>query len=116
MDYISQPEYQRDVDHAVMCLEGKSEHVTQLLTAEMEAASRALDFEEAARLRDQIQQLRQMQQRQFVDNESGDADIFALAQRPGALGISILSVRDGRLLGARHHTPKNDLDLPLRHC
>ncbi|WP_218313547.1 excinuclease ABC subunit UvrC [Halomonas sp. 18071143] len=112
VDYISQPEYQRDVDHAVMCLEGKSEHVTQLLTAEMEAASRALDFEEAARLRDQIQQLRQMQQRQFVDNESGDADIFALAQRPGALGISILSVRDGRLLGAQHHTPKNDLDLP----
>ncbi len=112
VDYISQPEYQRDVDHAVMCLEGKSEHVTQLLTAEMEAASRALDFEEAARLRDQIQQLRQMQQRQFVDNESGDADIFALAQRPGALGISTLSVRDGRLLGARHHTPKNDLDLP----
>jgi len=111
VDYISQPEYQRDVDHAVMCLEGKSEHVTQLLTEEMEAASRALNFEEAARLRDQIQQLRQMQQRQFVDNESGDADIFALAQRPGALGISILSVRDGRLLGARHHMPKNDLDL-----
>ncbi|MEC8901384.1 MAG: excinuclease ABC subunit UvrC, partial [Pseudomonadota bacterium] len=69
-------------------------------------------FEEAARLRDQIQQLRQLQQRQFVDNESGDADVFALAQRPGALGISILSVRDGRLLGARHHTPKNDLDRP----
>ncbi|MDM7481836.1 MAG: excinuclease ABC subunit UvrC [Halomonas sp.] len=111
VDYISQPEYQRDVDHAVMCLEGKSEHVTQLLTEEMEAASRALNFEEAARLRDQIQQLRQMQQPQFVDNESGDADIFALAQRPGALGISILSVRDGRLLGARHHMPKNDLDL-----
>ncbi len=95
-----------------MCLEGKSEHVTQLLTQEMEIASQALDFEEAARLRDQIQQLRQLQQRQFVDNESGDADVFALAQRPGALGISILSVRDGRLLGARHHTPKNDLDLP----
>ncbi|GGW69694.1 excinuclease ABC subunit UvrC [Vreelandella hamiltonii] len=111
VDYISQPEYQRDVDHAVMCLEGKSEHVTRLLTEEMEAASRALNFEEAARLRDQIQQLRQMQQRQFVDNENGDADIFALAQRPGALGISILSVRDGRLLGARHHMPKNDLDL-----
>ncbi|GGW24669.1 excinuclease ABC subunit UvrC [Vreelandella hamiltonii] len=111
VDYISQPEYQRDVDHAVMCLEGKSEHVTQLLTEEMEAASRTLNFEEAARLRDQIQQLRQMQQRQFVDNESGDADIFALAQRPGALGISILSVRDGRLLGARHHMPKNDLDI-----
>ncbi|GGC80320.1 UvrABC system protein C [Vreelandella lutescens] len=112
VDYITEEEYRRDVEHAVMCLEGKSEHVTELLNREMEAASQALNFEEAARLRDQIQQLRQLQQRQFVDNESGDADVFALAQRPGALGISILSVRDGRLLGARHHMPKNDLDLP----
>ncbi|EHA14002.1 excinuclease ABC subunit C [Halomonas sp. HAL1] len=113
VDYISAEDYQRDVEHAVMCLEGKSENVTQELMEAMEAASQALNFEEAARLRDQVQQLRQLQQRQFVDTGGGDADIFALAQRPGALGVSVLSVRDGRLLGARHHTPKNDLDLPL---
>lgn len=113
VDYISAEDYQRDVEHAVMCLEGKSENVTQELMEAMEAASKALNFEEAARLRDQVQQLRQLQQRQFVDTGGGDADIFALAQRPGALGVSVLSVRDGRLLGARHHTPKNDLDLPL---
>lgn len=113
VDYISAEDYRRDLEHAVMCLEGKSERVTQELMEAMEAASRALNFEEAARLRDQVQQLRQLQQRQFVDTGGGDADIFALAQRPGALGVSVLSVRDGRLLGARHHTPKNDLDLPL---
>ncbi|WP_447555891.1 excinuclease ABC subunit UvrC [Vreelandella sp. EE22] len=111
VDYISQEEYQRDVEHAVMCLEGKSDNVTTALSDEMEAASQALNFEEAGRLRDQILKLRQLQQRQFVDNESGDADIFALAHRPGAQGISIMSIRDGRLLGARHHTPKNDLEL-----
>ncbi|EHJ92308.1 excinuclease ABC subunit UvrC [Vreelandella boliviensis] len=113
VDYISAEDYRRDLEHAVMCLEGKSERVTQELMGAMEAASQALNFEEAARLRDQVQQLRQLQQRQFVDTGGGDADIFALAQRPGALGVSVLSVRDGRLLGARHHTPKNDLDLPL---
>ncbi|MGP9765687.1 excinuclease ABC subunit UvrC [Halomonas sp. AOP13-D3-9] len=113
VDYISAEDYRRDLEHAVMCLEGKSESVTQELMEAMETASRALNFEEAARLRDQVQQLRQLQQRQFVDTGGGDADIFALAQRPGALGVSVLSVRDGRLLGARHHTPKNDLDLPL---
>ncbi|TVU87502.1 excinuclease ABC subunit UvrC [Vreelandella titanicae] len=113
VDYISAEDYRRDLEHAVMCLEGKSERVTQELMEAMEAASQALNFEEAARLRDQVQQLRQLQQRQFVDTGGGDADIFALAQRPGALGVSVLSVRDGRLLGARHHTPKNDLDLPL---
>ncbi|MGP9499636.1 MULTISPECIES: excinuclease ABC subunit UvrC [unclassified Halomonas] len=111
VDYIAKEDYRRDVEHAVMCLEGKSEHVTQALTEAMEAASQDLDFEEAARFRDQIQQLRQLQQRQFVDNQNGDADIFALAQRPGALGVSVLSVRDGRMLGARHHAPKNGLDL-----
>ncbi|MGO3004072.1 MAG: excinuclease ABC subunit UvrC [Halomonas sp.] len=113
VDYISAEDYRRDLEHAVMCLEGKSENVTQELVAAMEAASKALNFEEAARLRDQVQQLRQLQQRQFVDTGGGDADIFALATRPGALGVSVLSVRDGRLLGARHHTPKNDLDLPM---
>ncbi|SEN57352.1 Excinuclease ABC subunit C [Halomonas caseinilytica] len=109
--YIDEADYRRDLEHAVQCLEGKSEAVTEELTRDMEAASLALDFEEAARLRDQIQQLRQLQQRQFVDTGNGDADIFALASRPGALCISVLSVRAGRLLGARHHTPGNGLDL-----
>ncbi|SHF16118.1 Excinuclease ABC subunit C [Modicisalibacter ilicicola DSM 19980] len=113
VDYISREDYRRDLEHAVMCLEGKSEQVTGQLTAAMEAASHALDFEEAARLRDQVQQLRRLQERQIVDTGSGDADIFALAERPGALCISVLTVRQGRMLGARHHTPDNGLDLPV---
>jgi excinuclease ABC subunit C len=109
--HISEDDYRRDLDHAIQCLEGKSEAVTRELTRDMETASEALEFEEAARLRDQIQQLRQLQQRQFVDTGSGDADVFALASRPGALCISVLTIRQGRLLGARHHQPTNGLDL-----
>ncbi|MCL7938778.1 excinuclease ABC subunit UvrC [Halomonas sp. ATCH28] len=109
--HISEADYRRDLEHAVMCLEGRSEAVTSELTEAMEAASARLDFEEAARLRDQVQHLRQMQQRQFVDTSGGDADVFALASRPGALCISVLTVRQGRLLGARHHAPANGLDL-----
>ncbi|MBZ9560298.1 MULTISPECIES: excinuclease ABC subunit UvrC [Modicisalibacter] len=111
VDYISEAEYRRDLEHAVLCLEGKSEQVTAQLTAAMEAASRALNFEEAARLRDQIQQLRRLQERQIVDTGSGEADVFALAQRPGGLCISLLTVRQGRVLGARHFAPDNGLDL-----
>ncbi|MGM0983475.1 MAG: excinuclease ABC subunit UvrC [Pseudomonadota bacterium] len=109
--YISEADYRCDLEHAVMCLEGKSDTVTHELSEAMEAASARLDFEEAARLRDQVQHLRQMQQRQFVDTGGGDADVFALASRPGALCISVLTVRQGRLLGARHHAPANGLDL-----
>ncbi|MBZ5874746.1 MULTISPECIES: excinuclease ABC subunit UvrC [Chromohalobacter] len=111
VDYIGREEYQRDIDHAIMCLEGRSEQVTAQLTRDMETASQALDFEEAARLRDQIQQLRRLQERQIVDTGDGDADIFALAERPGGLCISALAVRGGRMLGARHHMPQNGLDL-----
>ncbi|MEQ5802328.1 excinuclease ABC subunit UvrC [Halomonas sp. H10-9-1] len=109
--YISEADYRRDLEHAVQCLEGKSEQVTRELTVAMELASRQLAFEEAAQLRDQVQQLRQLQQRQFVDTGDGDADAFALASRPGALCISVLAIRQGRLLGARHHAPANGLDL-----
>ncbi|WP_251978545.1 excinuclease ABC subunit UvrC [Salinicola avicenniae] len=111
--YISQAEYQRDIDHAVMCLDGRSEQVTKQLTLAMEQAAQTLDFEEAARLRDQIQQLRRMQEKQFVDNADGDADIFALAEQPGGLCISVLTIRQGRMLGARHHQPENGLDLGI---
>ncbi len=110
--YIDEQEYRRDLEHAVQCLEGKSEAVTRELTRDMETASQALDFEEAARLRDQVQHLRQLQQRQFVDTAGGDADVLALASRPGTLCISVLGIRKGRLLGARHYSPTNGLDLP----
>ncbi|WP_110658103.1 excinuclease ABC subunit UvrC [Salinicola halimionae] len=111
VDYISEADYRQDVEHAMMCLEGRSEQVTQQLTASMERASDSLDFEEAARLRDQIQQLRRLQEKQYVDNADGDADIFALAEQPGGLCISVLAIRQGRMLGARHHQPDNGLDL-----
>lgn len=110
--YIDEQEYRRDLEHAVQCLEGKSEAVTRELSRDMETASQALDFEEAARLRDQVQHLRQLQQRQFVDTAGGDADVLALASRPGTLCISVLGIRKGRLLGARHYSPTNGLDLP----
>ncbi len=109
--YISEADYRRDLEHAVMCLEGRSEQVTSELTEAMETASRDLAFEDAARLRDQVQHLRQLQQRQFVDTEGGDADIFAVAEREDSLCISVLAVRQGRLLGARHHKPGNSLGL-----
>ncbi|EWG99906.1 excinuclease ABC subunit UvrC [Halomonas sp. BC04] len=109
--YISEADYRRDLEHAVMCLEGRSEQVTGELTEAMEAASRDLAFEDAARLRDQVQHLRQLQQRQFVDTEGGDADVFAVAEREDSLCISVLAVRQGRLLGARHHKPGNNLGL-----
>jgi excinuclease ABC subunit C len=58
--------YQRDVQHAVLFLEGKNQDVLQEWTTRMETASAQLDFEKAAQYRDQIAKLRQIQERQYV--------------------------------------------------
>ncbi|MCX2523594.1 excinuclease ABC subunit UvrC [Larsenimonas rhizosphaerae] len=111
VDYISREDYRRDVEHAVMCLSGKSEQVTIRLSEQMDAASKALEFEKAAYLRDQISDLRTLQSQQSVEMDQGHADIMALAEQPGGASISVLAVRQGRMLGARHYTPKNELGL-----
>lgn len=111
MDYISQEDYRRDIEHAVMCLEGKSEEVTLTLSKEMEQAAADMEFERAAWLRDQIQQLRRLQTQQTVEVTEGNADVFAYAQRPGGFVVTLLSIRQGRVVGSQHFTPKNGLDV-----
>ncbi len=97
--YITPEDYARDVDASVKFLEGRSEAVTAELMERMEAASARLDFEHAARLRDQIARLRQISEQQFVAGGEGDADVFALAQEAGACAIEIFFVRNGQNLG-----------------
>lgn len=111
--YISQEDYQVQLDHAIQCLSGKSNEVAHALSDEMENAAAALEFEKAGFIRDQLQHLRSLQSQQSVDTQGGDADVFAYAERPGGLCITLLTIREGRVQGARHFTPENGLDLPV---
>lgn len=110
--HINEHDYQQQLEHATQCLEGRSEQVAIRLSNEMEAAASSLAFEKAAFIRDQIQQLRSLQSHQSVDMQHGNADVFAYIEQPGGLCITLLSIRDGRVLGTRHFTPDNGLDLP----
>ncbi len=69
----------------------------------MEAASAALDFERAARLRDQIQRLRRVRVRQDAVTGVVDCDVIALAEGDAHAAVAVLPVRDGRLLASRHY-------------
>ncbi len=71
----------------------------------MDALSAELKFEEAARCRDQIVELRQIQQRQHVEGESGDLDVAACATREGVACVQVFVFRQGRLLGNRAYFP-----------
>jgi excinuclease ABC subunit C len=109
---IEQQEYRDDVDLAVLFLEGRSQAVLDVYKARMQAAAEALDFERAARCRDQIDRLRRVQEQQYVHAEEGDVDVFAIAARGSVTCIQALFVRAGRVLGQRTWFPRNELELP----
>jgi excinuclease ABC subunit C len=102
VDHIQPEDYAADVQLAAMFLLGKQQEVTRRLTESMEAASSRLAFEQAAIFRDQIQSLRQVQEKQFVSSSKGeDVDIIVTLQEVGQLCVNLAMVRGGRHLGDR---------------
>lgn len=108
---ISAEEYKQDVDLAVMFLEGKSQAVLDTFKEKMDRAARDLEFEKAARMRDQITHLRKVQENQNVHGAKGDVDTFVLVSGQGAHCVQGVFIRAGRMLGNRTFFPKNELAL-----
>lgn len=102
---IDEAAYRRDVDMSIKVLEGRTNEVVQNLVASMEAASTALDFEQAARLRDQIKNLKAVNQSQYVENGRGDIDVVACYQKGGHCCIQVFFVRNGVNLGNKAFFP-----------
>ncbi|MFZ5654139.1 MAG: excinuclease ABC subunit UvrC [Pseudomonadota bacterium] len=103
--YIEAADYARDVEHTRLFLEGKERELTRELEGEMEAASRRLDFERAAALRDQIAALRRIQADQAIEAGSGDLDVIGVATGAERACVHMLHVRRGRMLGSRSFYP-----------
>ena len=108
VDRISREEYAADVQLATMFLLGKQQEVTQRLTDAMDEASGRLAFEQAAIFRDQIQSLRQVQEKQYISSSKGeDVDIVVAILEAGQLCLNLAMVRGGRHLGDRPMFPTN---------
>lgn len=107
---VSAQDYREDVDLAMLFLEGKSQTVLDSYKARMQAAADQLEFEQAARYRDQIDRLRRVQEQQYVHAEEGDVDIFAVAQSGTRACIQGIFVRGGRVLGNRAWFPRDELE------
>lgn len=100
---INQTEYSDDVNHAVAFLEGRDETVVENLAHRMQEAAIKLDYEKAARVRDQIQQLRKIQARQAMITGVGDCDVLGLAVQGTHAVAEVLPVREGRVLDSQRH-------------
>ena len=103
---VTPADYAADVDASVRFLAGDSAAVIADLVARMEQASAELRFERAAQLRDQIAQLRQISEQQYVAGGEGNADVFALAREGQTAALQIFSVRHGQNLGNTVRYPK----------
>ena len=105
---ISDEDYATTIRSAALLLQGKQAEVEQLLRQAMERAAEEQRYEQAAALRDQLQALHTVQQKQFMESgRATDADIVAVAELDGVLCVNLAMVRGGRHLGDKSFFPQN---------
>lgn len=104
--YVTDEEYQEQVQLARLFLNGKNQQVIGSLVSKMEKASEALNFEAAARYRDQINVLRKVQEQQWVAGTQDEMDVFGFAVRGNMACIQVMFIRDSQLLGSKSYFPK----------
>jgi len=99
---ISPEEHREIVDDFCDFMAGHTTTFTKRIEKEMYAASEALDFEKAARLRDDLAAMhRALEKQAVVLGDGADADVIALAEDPLEAGVQIFYVRGGRIKGQR---------------
>ena len=112
---VGREAYARDVEAAVMVLEGRNEELSQRLTAEMERAAADLAFERAAALRDQLAALASLQAQQVIssaDSPEAEADVLAVAASGPDCCVTLMFIRGGRMLGTTQFFPASPVSEP----
>jgi excinuclease ABC subunit C len=105
---VNEADYAEDVHGAILFLQGKTDEVLAQLQSQMDEAAGALAFERAARSRDKIHRLQQLQSRQFVESATaGDIDVVAAAAEQGVVAVNLVMIRGGRHVGDRSFFPQH---------
>jgi len=95
-------EYQRSVEEVALFLDGKADELTDKLSSRMRSAARALEFERAAQLRDQLRAIgRSLEKQRTVLGDLLDQDVLGFHREGALLELQLLFFRAGRLSGAR---------------
>jgi len=114
---IDKEQYRNMFKDICSFLEGKQEALIQKLTADMYAAAEKMNFEKAAQIRDQINSLRKIAEKQKVISDTlVDQDVIAFAENQNEACVQVFFIRGGKLLGREHFllhdisgTDKNEL-------
>ncbi len=102
---IEEALYRQALDYALLFLQGKNTTIIDALAAQMQAASVALEYEKATRLRDRIKLLHKTQEQQHVISGDANCDILGLAVEGRHVCVTVLSIRLGQLLASQAYFP-----------
>lgn len=103
--FIEEGPYKQALAHALLFLQGKNTTIIDALAAQMQAASQALEYEKAAKLRDRIQLLHKTQQQQHVISGEDNCDVLGFATAGREVCVSVLSIRQGQLVSNQAYFP-----------
>jgi len=109
---VDREEYERHLHAAELLLEGKNLELLKEMRERMRAYAEALEFEEAARVRDRVRAIEKTVERQTVLHHwGGDQDVFGLYRQGGFIEAIVLMVRNGKLTSTRSWSFQ-DLEFP----
>jgi excinuclease ABC subunit C len=100
---INQENYRQLIDDLCKFLDGRTKPIVQRLQTEMQTAAEELRFEKAAALRDRIQAIERVVEKQkVVSPEQVDTDVLAMAREEGEACVQIFFIRGGKLIGREY--------------
>jgi excinuclease ABC subunit C len=93
-------EYRQNLEQAILFIEGKNQELLRELRRAMEEKAERLDFEAAARIRDQIKAVEKtIEKQRMLSHWGADQDVFGLYREGGLIEIQVLFIRQGKLTG-----------------
>jgi excinuclease ABC subunit C len=109
---VSQEEYREQVRQAMLFIEGRQQELIAELKKKMQERAEALEYEAAAKIRDQIQAVEKtLEKQRMVSHWGADQDIFGLYREGGFIEVQVLLVRQGKLTGNQSYSLE-DLEFP----
>jgi len=110
---INQAGYRQMIEDLCQFLEGRSDPVVARLQTEMEKAAEELMFERAAALRDQIQAIEKVVEKQkVISNDQQDSDVIAIARDDGEACVQVFFIRGGKMIGREYFILEGAQDEP----
>ena len=108
---VNKEAYQEMIQGILLFLEGREDELIKKIEGQMHRAAESMDFEKAAKYRDQVEALKEILQRQkVVSTKEYDQDIIAMSKRENKSSVQVFFIRQGKLVQRENFILENDVE------